>query len=621
MCGIAGIVDYAEPPARESLEAMTRVLAHRGPDDEGFHSDGPCALGFRRLSIIDLHTGHQPMTVEHAAVVFNGEIYNFRELRSDLERRGRRFQTTSDTEVLLNAYLEWGLESVPRLDGMFSFALWDARAQRLVCARDRFGKKPFYYAWLGRMFLFASELKGLLAHPACPRAIDAAALRRYLAFEYVPAPHAIFKGVRKLREAHSLVVDPRGPRTERYFALPERSSSGPSADDAVNTFREKFGRAVRKRLVSDVPLGVFLSGGIDSTAVAAFAAKEVPRLKTFSISFEEGAFDESGFARRAAAALGTEHSEERLSAARCLELMPHLAEQLDEPFADSSYVPTHLLSLFTRKSVTVALGGDAADELFAGYDTFVAHPLGNAYARLPRAAQDALEALSGRIPASSGYMNASFRLKAFTAGAAFPAQYRHQAWLGSFTPPRVNELLRPAWRGADVYADIDDFARETSAEGLDWTLRYYLRFYLCDDILTKVDRASMAASLEVRAPFLDTELVQWIAQLPLRMKMRGLTRKWLLRRALKGIVPDEVLHRRKHGFNLPIAAWFRGALRPMLEDLLSRESLDQGGIFEPNPVRRLMEDHFERRSDNRKQLWTLAMFELWRRRWAPRPLP
>jgi asparagine synthase (glutamine-hydrolysing) len=618
MCGIAGILDYAGAPARESLEAMTRVLAHRGPDDEGFHYDGPCALGFRRLSIIDLRTGRQPMTLGPATVVFNGEIYNFRELRQELERRGRRFLTTSDTEVLLAAYLEWGVDAIRRLDGMFAFALWDAQERRLLCARDRFGKKPFYYAWLGQTFLFASELKGLLAHPACPRAIDPGALRRYLAFEYVPAPRAIFKSVRKLRESHYLTVDERGPRIERYFALP---SGQVSSDGAVETFREKFGRAVRKRLVSDVPLGVFLSGGIDSTAVAAFAAKEVSRLKTFSISFEEAAFDESGFARRAAAALGTDHAEERLSAARCLELIPRIAEQLDEPFADSSYVPTHLLSLFTRQSVTVALGGDAADELFAGYDTFVAHPFGAAYARLPLSLRNGVQALADYVPASTGYMSASFRLKAFVAGAGLPSRYRHQAWLGSFTPNRIDELLRPAWRGDDAYADIDAFSRETTAQGLDWTLRYYLRFYLCDDILTKVDRASMAASLEVRSPFLDTELVEWIARLPFRMKMRGLTRKWLLRRALQGIVPDEVLHRRKHGFNLPIAAWFRGPLRPMLEDLLSPDSLDQGGIFEPEPVRRLMDDHFEKRSDNRKQLWTLAMFELWRRRWAPAHLP
>ncbi len=627
MCGIAGILSFDAPPDRAMLWGMTRALIHRGPDDEGIHLDGPCGLGFRRLSIIDLSGGHQPMTAEHATVVFNGEIYNFRELRLELESFGHRFFSSSDTEALLRAYLQWGEDFVSRLDGMFAFALWDAKLQKLVCARDRFGKKPLYWTQVGRTFLFASELKALLQHRLCPRAIDPTSVRRYLAFDYVPEPESIFTGVKKLRAAHRMVVSRTGVAERRYWEPPPVEGTALSAfrpgeaDDAAEALKVHLQRAVRRRLVADVPLGVFLSGGIDSSAVTAAASREVSGLKTFSIAFEEASYDESRYARLVAQTFGTDHHEDRLSARACLELVPTAAEQLDEPFADHSYFPTFLLSRFARRQVTVALGGDGADELFGGYDTFVAHPAGAVAAALPSFAHRAMGKAAALIPKSSGYMSLDFRVKTFLGGLPHRAQHRHQAWIGAFTPDSIHGLLRPEWRAqgdpvADVYGPIERFAAECRETGLDWALRYYLSLYMKDDILVKVDRASMATSLEVRAPFLDTALAEFVLRLPWTFKVRGWSRKWLLKRALRGWVPEKILFRQKHGFSVPVAAWLRGELRPLVEDLLSESSLREAGIFEPDRVRALVAEHVDGRADHRKRLWALLMFELWRRRWA-----
>jgi len=628
MCGIAGILSFDEPPDRAALGRMTRTLAHRGPDDEGFYVDGPCALGSRRLSVIDLATGRQPMIADGCAIVFNGELYNYRELRAELGAKGRRFRTASDTEVLLNAWLEWDRGCVEHLEGMFAFAVWDPRGRRLFVARDRFGEKPLYWARARRTFMFASELKALLEHPACPRRIDGRALRRYLAFEYVPTPDCIFEQVHKVEASSTLTVDERGLTERRYDPLPEpeprplvEALAPRAADEAAATLRELLHAAVKRQLESDVPLGVFLSGGIDSSAVAACAALEVPQIKTFSIGVDEASFDESPQARRAAAALGTEHHEQRVTSRDCLDLMPRLAEQLDEPFADASYLATYLLSRFARTTVTVALSGDGADELFAGYDTFIAHPVGALWSAAPRAVQRLAARAAAALPASTGYMSLDFRLKTFLAGAGYADPYRHQAWIGSFAPDAVQALVRPEWRTAtdavrDVYGPVDAFLRGTTSRGLERVLRYYVHAYLKDDILMKVDRASMAASLEVRAPFLDHALARWVMALPLGFKLRGLSRKWLLRRALRGMVPEEILARKKHGFALPVAAWLRGPLRPLVDELLGEEAVARAGYFEPQAVRALVDAHVQRKADHRKQLWTLLMFELWRRRWT-----
>ncbi|MBK7861557.1 MAG: asparagine synthase (glutamine-hydrolyzing) [Archangiaceae bacterium] len=622
MCGIAGAVS-PKPTDPEVFTRMAQAIAHRGPDDSGVFTDGPCGLAFRRLSIIDLSGGHQPMTIGPATVVFNGEIYNFRDLRRELEARGDVFGTHSDTEVLLRAYLAFGDQFLSRIDGMFALAIWDTRTRTLLLARDRFGKKPLYwFRGSDGTLVFGSEVKALLQHPAVPRALDPRALRRYLAFEYVPTPDCIFEGVRKLPEGHALTSKDGRVTEWPYYVLPAGEGKvgfetlvGLGVDEAAQTLRTELERAVERRLVSDVPLGIFLSGGIDSTAITALAARAAGKVKTFSISFSEGSFDESGFARLAAQRLGTEHHEERLSPQAALDLIPTLADQLDEPFADPSYVPTLLLSRFTRKHVTVALGGDGADELFAGYDTFLAHVPGLLAARLPTLAVAGLQRAAGLLPTGEGYMSLDFRLRTFLAGAHQPSTYRHQAWIGAMTPDRVNALLTPSLRGDDIYAPLDRYRVARSERGLDFVQRFYLSFYLRDDILVKVDRASMAASLEVRAPFLDTRVVELALSLPWLTKLRGTGRKWLLKRALRGVVPDEVLDRKKHGFAIPVTEWLKGPLRPLVEELLAEKSVREAGLFEPREVRRLIDEHQQGVRDHRKPLWTLLQLELWRRRW------
>jgi asparagine synthase (glutamine-hydrolysing) len=623
MCGIAGVVSAGRPPEPDLLEGMAKAITHRGPDDGGVFTDGPCGLSFRRLSIIDLSGGHQPMTIGPATVVFNGEIYNFKDLRHELTVKGEVFGTQSDTEVLLRAYLRFGDQFLSRIDGMFSLAIWDSRTRCLLLARDRFGKKPLYW-WKGAdgTLVFGSEVKSLLQHPLVPRALDPAALRRYLAFEYVPTPDCIFQGVHKLPEGHALTLSD-GRLTEwPYYVLPSghgrvglETLVGVGVEEAAQTLRTELERAVERRLVSDVPLGIFLSGGIDSTAVTALAARATGKVKTFSIAFSEGSFDESGFARLAAQRLGTDHHEERLSPSAALELVPKLAEQLDEPFADPSYLPTWLLSRFTRRHVTVALGGDGADELFAGYDTFLAHAPGLLASRLPKLAVTGLQRAAGLLPTGSGYMSFDFRVRQFLKGAGFSPEHRHQAWIGAMTPEAVNALLVPSLRGDDVYAPLDRFRVARGERGLDFVQRFYLSFYLRDDILVKVDRASMAASLEVRAPFLDTRVVELALSLPWLLKLRGTGRKWLLKRALRGVVPDEVLDRQKHGFAIPVSEWLKGPLRPLLEDLLDERSVRDAGLFEFSEVRRLIDEHQLGLRDHRKPLWTLLQLELWRRRW------
>jgi asparagine synthase (glutamine-hydrolysing) len=628
MCGIVGFVSAQEPADEARVRAMADTLVHRGPDDGGVFVDGAVGLGFRRLSIIDVSGGHQPMTAAHATIVFNGEIYDFAAVRAQLEQRGHTFTTRSDTEVLLRGYLEWGVGVFERVHGMFAVALWDAKARRLVLARDRFGKKPLYVTHGPFGLVFGSELKAVLRHPSVPRALNGAAVRRYLAFDCVPTPDCIIDGVRKLPAGHVATWE-NGRLTETpFYRVPDAPPHSvfeqlpSSIDAACNRLREELTGAVRRRLVSDVPLGIFLSGGVDSSAVTALAAREVPRgtLKTFSIAFAEASFDESRFARLAAKHLGTDHHEETLSAEACLDLVPKVADQLDEPFADPSYVPTYLLSAFTRRHVTVALGGDGADELFAGYDSFLAHPLGVAFGGVPREVWESVRGLTGLLPRSGGYMSFDFRASQLLAGLGRPAHHRHQAWISSFTPESMQVLLTPKWKSlgdpvADVYAPLDSFVAGRTETGVELAERLYLHFYLKDDILVKVDRASMAASLEVRSPFLDTRVVELAGSLPFSLKMRGLKRKWLLKRALEPLLPAEILYRQKHGFALPVAAWLKGPLRPLVEDVLSERRLADAGVFEPAVVRRLVTEHLSGRADHRKALWSVLMFELWRNRW------
>ena len=618
MCGIAGDVDLVGAPDVDGVRRATGAIAHRGPDADGFFTSGPVALGHRRLAIIDLTTGDQPITRDGVTLIFNGEAYDFAELRRELEARGHGFTTRSDTEVVLRAYLEWGEGFAERVHGMFALALWDAPRQKLVLARDRLGKKPLDYFVRGQRLVFASELKALLAHGAVPREVDPEAVVQYLACEYVPAPQTILRDVRKLAAAHVAVFDARGLRLRRYWSVPAAGDRAPA--DADRELLRLLEAAVRKRLVADVPVGVFLSGGVDSTSIAALAARHKRPLRTFSIGFVDESFDESPWALFAAKRLGTEHVMEKFAGKDCLDLLPAAADQLDEPFADPSFLPTLLLSRFTRRHVTVALSGDGGDELFAGYDPFLAHRPAAWLSRVPRALRSSLQAVVHRLPSSPRNMSLDFRLKQFLRGVDAAPTLRHQSWIASFLPDELANLLRPEFRALAAPSVafrqvLEDAARSGAAPGsMDEALRFYLTRYLADDILVKADRASMAASLELRAPYLDTAVVEFAARLPWRSKISLTRTKVLLKRALRGVLPDEILRRPKKGFGIPVAAWIRGPLRPLFDDLLSERALLDAGFFEPRAVRAIYDAHLSGRADLRKPLWTLLMFQLWRTR-------
>jgi asparagine synthase (glutamine-hydrolysing) len=626
MCGICGIVGPARVE-RDVLARMTRSLRHRGPDDEGLlttsYADGTeVGLGFRRLSIIDLETGNQPIGNEDGSVqvVLNGEIYNYRELRDELVAHGHRFATNADTEVVVHLYEELGSRCVERLNGMFAIALWDERDRRLLLARDRFGKKPLYYAELGETLLFGSELKALLEHPDCPRSLDYDSVSRYLALEYVPAPWTIFEGVRKLPGGHLLSWQGGRCAIEQYWDLsfPENGHAV-SDEEYVDEFRSLLRAAVRRRLVSDVPLGAFLSGGIDSSSVVAMMAESLPagQVKTFSIGFAEQSFDESEHARRVAEHFGTDHYEDIFTANTMLDLLPTVADFLDEPFADASVLPTYLLSRHTRGSVTVALGGDGSDELLAGYPTFQADLFAGLY-RLPAGVHERLVLpLADRLPVSTKNFSLDFKVKRFLRGAASPASERHATWLGSFTHGEQSAVLTHA--SSDPLEEQRRlYAAAPTRNRLERLVYLYAKTYLEDDVLVKVDRASMASSLEVRAPFLDVELVEFLGRVPPRLKLRRFGTKHLLKRAMGELLPSGIANRPKKGFGIPVAEWLKGPLRGPLQDELSPERLRAQAIFVPGEVQRLVSEHLAGRRDHRKPLWTLFMFQLWHRRWVER---
>ena len=633
MCGITGwaTLDSHTPPpegAEELLHAMCERMVHRGPDSEGLFASRGVALGMRRLAIIDLVTGEQPAFNEDrsVAVVLNGEIYNYRELRADLERRGHAFRSASDTEVLPHLYEEYGDAMVRELNGMFAFALWDSRRRRLLIARDRFGEKPLYWGVFDNTLLFASEPKVLLAHPAVKPALNLQALRQYLSFDYVPAPLSIYEGINKLPAAHELTLTDGQVTVERYWRLSYKTVDPlPSVDDAAEHLRELMADAVRMRLVSDVPLGVLLSGGVDSSTVAALAvAASTEAVKTFSISFAEASFDESTYARGVAKFLGTDHHEERLSANLAANLVSEIGAWMDEPFSDPSLVPTYLLSRFTRKHVTVALGGDGGDELFAGYPMYAGLRWAEFYKRVPRLLRTGIiEPIVRLMPVKTKNLSFDYKALRFITGAKYDAVARHHVWFGSFTPEEQLQLLTPealATTDSEIYAQARQIAEECDSDDLVTRMQSVdTRLYLAEDILTKVDRASMAVSLEVRAPFLDPRVAEFAASLPCHYKLRGHQTKYILKKAVHGLVPPFVTRRGKKGFGVPVAEWLKVKLRPLARDLLSPERVRRAGVFNADYVARLQDEHERGVANHRKLLWTLLMFELWRESFVETP--
>lgn len=634
MCGIAGVIcSHARGDLQEILEAMVASLNHRGPDDWGtrilLSPVSQAGFGHARLSIIDLSdAGHQPMGNEDSTVwiTYNGEIYNHLELREVLEKKGHVFKSHSDTEAIIHGYEEFGEEIFSCLNGMFALALWDVKKQCLFLARDRYGKKPLYYQSIDGSFIFASELKALLKHPDSQRKIDARSLSRYLLYEYVPAPHSIVEGILKLPAGHYLRMKEGSFQLKPYWSISFPRNTVPSDPIVVQELLlEKLKTSIQRRLMSDVPLGVFLSGGIDSSAIVALMSELVSadRIKTFSIGFNEASFDESGYARSVARRFGTDHHEQILTPSTMVDILPEIWSFMDEPFADASIIPTYLLSKFTRSHVTVALGGDGGDELFAGYDPFLAHRLACLYDWMPEAIhRRVVNPLAAMLPVSTANMSMDFRIKQFLKGIPYTVPVRNQIWLGSFSREDQQEVFNQDFYAtccdSELYSEI--IAAEngvTFRDRTDEIIYLYSRFYLADDILTKVDRASMACSLEVRAPFLDRDFTEFVNSLPSNLKLKGLTRKYILKKSLESKLPRSILYRSKKGFGIPLSKWIREDLRPLVLDVFSHTRIRRAGIFNADTVQRIIDDHLSGKKDNRKQIWTLLMFEMWRERYAP----
>ncbi len=607
MCGLAGFVGTGDA---ETLVAMTRAVTHRGPDAAGHWSEAGVHLGHRRLSIVDLEGGAQPMWTADAAigVIFNGEIYNHAELREKLKALGCVFQTDhSDTEVLLHAYREWGDDFVTRLNGMWAFAIFDRPRGRLLLSRDRFGKKPLYWFQREGTFAFASEVTALLAHPACPRSVSTRALQKFFAYALIPAPLSILDGVWKLPAGHNLVFDlsEATPRVTRFWEFVLEPDPAPRSEDALAAeLLAIIDRAVQRRLMADVPLGVFLSGGIDSSLVTALAARHVPagRLRTFSVGFTEASFDELAWANRVAGLLGTNHQTEILDLDRALECLPEIFAKLDEPQGDSSLLPTWLLSRFTRRYVTVALGGDGGDELFAGYDPFLALRKADLYAKtVPRPVHTAIRLLAGRLPVSHRNVSLDFKIKRTLRGLTYPPSLWNPVWLGALEPREIADFLGQPVDPEDLYSEaIEAWDRCPQTDPVDRTLQYFTRIYLTDGILAKVDRASMMNSLEVRAPLLDIEVADFARRLPNSLKLRGGTTKYLLKRAAAAVLPEEVIHRKKKGFGTPVGAWLKSR----------RLAPESAHPF----VRDRVIAHQAGRADERLFLWCQYVFEQWEAR-------
>lgn len=627
MCGIAGftMLQRRLPDPAGVLAAMTDTLKPRGPDGAGAWLDPGVALGHRRLSIIDIQGGAQPMAVRNGQfhVVYNGEIYNYVELKAALEARGCLFQTHSDTEVLLQQYAEDGEACLSRFDGIFAFALWEPERRRLFLARDRIGVKPLYYCVVRGELVFASELKALLRHPDVGRELDMLSMSKFMTLGFIPAPHTIFRGIHKLEPGACLTFDEHGLTKRVYWDIPlqDRPVLGQTGEECAAQIRDLLADAVRKQLRSDVPVAVFLSGGIDSSTLAALAAQASPRtIQTFSIGFEEGSYDESPFARMMAERCGTEHHHAVLSQSRAIETLPRVMSLLDEPLGDASILPTYLLSEFTARHVKVALGGDGGDELFAGYASFQAHKIMERVSVLPMAWRDALVNAARRLPVSHTYASLGFLTQQFFKGAGISPEIRFFLWMGAFGNQEKRQLLAPEARaalaGLNPFEDIINYVRQSGLlNDFDRLLYLCMKLYLQDDVLVKVDRASMAHSLEVRVPFLAHPLVEYVSSLPPAHKLRGLTTKHVLRRAVRGLVPEAIIRRRKAGFSVPMATWLQGGLRDIVEDLCAESALKRDGWFDPRFVRTMLDDHYARRRDYRKEIWTLASFLMWRRQY------
>lgn len=624
MCGIAGTVSDRSSieSRREILTQMLDQLIHRGPDSHGVYSDSQIAFGMRRLAIIDIDGGQQPISSADGRyhLICNGEIYNYKSLRNTAEHLGYHFRSQSDIEVIIPLITYFGTDGLKMLDGMFALALWDSKEESLLLARDRIGIKPLFYSTKDRSIVFASELRALSKSPLYDNQIDLISLNQYLSFDYVPSPRTILKGVSRLEPGEFLFFCKGLIKKARYWNISfTQSESRPplNPDDYYNQFIRILTSVVSRELQSDVPIGVFLSGGLDSSAVAAIAQRVSDRtIKTFSVALDDPSFDESSWARLISERIGTEHFEYRLTTDEIIQTIMKLGELIDEPLADSSFIPTYVLSKFARTKVKVALGGDGGDELFAGYPTYQAHQLVDLYEMLvPRLIRTRImPSLTKALPVSFRNVSTDFKIKRFLGGRGVPFMIRHHRWLGSFDDEQKRLLFHRNLElsNLDTYEPVFQKIRESDATSrMNQALFADMKFYLEGDILSKVDRASMANSLEVRVPLLNKEIVDFVTALPFDFKMRGFTTKYFFKRSLRGILPRNVIHRSKKGFNIPIAEFLTRELKDLTLQLLGREAIEKQGLFNHAYIQSLIDDHMNRKADRRKELWNLIVFQIW----------
>lgn len=626
MCGIAGAVAQGRGRTFDLTPALD-AQAHRGPDGAGLWSDDDCALGQRRLAIIDLSEAAQgPIENEDGsiAVTFNGEIYNFQELRKELEAHGHRFKSKTDTEVIVHAYEQWGSDCVQRFRGMFAFAIWDQKARRLFLARDRIGKKPLFYAGVGDAFYFASELQGLLRFPGVKRGPDLAALNSYLAWGYIPAPRSAFEGISKLPPAHTLTLDLSGSESketiDRYWSLDYLPKVTWSEEEAAERLRAALTEATRLRLISDVPVGAFLSGGIDSSIVVGLMAQlsNVP-VQTFSIGFEEQGFDELPHARRIAQRWGTDHREHVVKP-DAAEVIPILVRHYGEPFADSSAVPTYYVAKMTAQNVKVALNGDGGDESFAGYERYWGQRMAERFGGAPGLSLVASALRKIGRGAERGNLQRAVK---FLDAAQCPSPQRYASWMSYLDAPARSSLCTPEFlshaepAGSNWIPQL--FSGTEDLDPVDEAMSVDVRSYLPYDLLVKVDIAAMASSLEGRSPFLDHEVMELAARLPASMKLKGRSGKHILKETFKDLLPAENVERPKMGFGVPVGAWFRGPLNDLLHDALLSEDAQSRAYFQRESLEAYVGEHLERRADHGQRLWSLLMLEMWHREVAQAP--
>ena len=628
MCGIAGFTTFAaaDYDRQAVIRKMTAAVRHRGPDGDGYFQDPSVVLGHCRLAIIDLPGGAQPMPdrTDRYQLLYNGEVYNYLELRAELEAQGSLFKTRSDTEVVLECIARDGVAALRRFNGMFALALWDRRERCLLLARDRIGIKPLFYSIRGNEILFASELKALLQHPSISREINIESVSKYFTYGYVPAPHCIFTGISKLEPGEWIRINESGLVRSFYWDIPlaDNPVSGSNFEECCEQLRTLMRNAVRRQLRSDVPVGIFLSGGIDSSAITALAAQESPgKIHTFSIGFDQPTYDESKYGRMVSSLYNTEHHCEVLTLEKAASLFHEVMASLDEPLADPSLLPTWFLSRLASRHVKAVLGGDGSDELFAGYPSFQAHKVVECLSFLPSASRDWLRTLARRIPVSHRYASAGNLLQQFLKGAGVSPEVRFLLWMGCCGNSDKRSLFSPDLQQKLASADpFEDVIRYVNRSGLTDTfqrLQYLcMKLYFQDDILVKVDRASMAHSLEVRIPFMDNDLVDFACRIKPFYRLNGLSTKYLLKQSLPPLLPAQIINRRKAGFMMPVAPWLTRCMRDAMDDICSPAAISGTGFFNAADVRGRVEEHWGGGGDQRKQIYAILSFMAWVRNWV-----